>query len=659
MGTETLPDLVPTRMLNEFAYCPRLAYLEWVQGEFAHSADTLDGALQHRRVDQPRGRMPEPQSLLKKDVAQASSPADGGAAAALIQRDAKGEPNGNKATAAANGGHDSNCAAIGSCPQTANTIHARSVELSAPVLGMIAVIDLLEAEDASALTPVDYKRGTVPENPEHSWEPERVQFCAQGLILRENGYRTDGGVIYYVASKTRVPIAFDETLVSRTRQLLNDLRMAAQSQVLPPPLSDSPKCPRCSLVGICLPDETRLLAEVAGESADGSPATTAPAAEPASHLHSQETAAQVSAASVPLGQSGVPAENVRPLVPARNDTRPLYVQEQGASVGKKGDTLLVRAPLGITLAEVRLAELGHVCLFGNVQISTQTLHELFDRQIPVAFFSSGGWFHGLALGLPSKNIEVRRRQFAAAADPTACLALARRLTAAKIENQRTYLRRNAEGLSATVLEELKRLGRAALQARSLPELLGLEGAAAKGYFAAFPGLLRPRQLSSTAPAPVFAFDFATRNRRPPTDPVNALLSYTYSLLAKDLTVACWLAGFDPFMGFYHQPRFGRPALALDLMEMFRPIIADSVVCTAINTGVVSPEDFLRRGPAVSLKPEGRKRFLRAYERRMDTLATHPIFGYQLSYRRILEVQVRLLGRTLFGELPAYPAFMVR
>jgi CRISP-associated protein Cas1 len=156
-----------------------------------------------------------------------------------------------------------------------------------------------------------------------------------------------------------------------------------------------------------------------------------------------------------------------------------------------------------------------------------------------------------------------------------------------------------------------------------------------------------------------AFDLDGRNRRPPRDPVNALLSMVYSLLAKDLAVTLGAVGLDPLLGFYHQPRFGRPALALDLMEEFRPILADSVVVGAINTGAITPEDFLSAAGSVALRPAGRKKMLLAYERRMDQLVAHPVFGYRVSYRRILEVQARLLARVLLGEIEAYPSFRTR
>jgi CRISPR-associated protein Cas1 len=159
--------------------------------------------------------------------------------------------------------------------------------------------------------------------------------------------------------------------------------------------------------------------------------------------------------------------------------------------------------------------------------------------------------------------------------------------------------------------------------------------------------------------PAFSFDFQFRNRRPPKDGTNALLSLAYSLLVKDLTVTCFAVGFDPMVGFYHQPRHGRPALALDLMEPLRPIIADSAVLTAVNTRMVSPKDLVRAGDAVSLTAEGRRGFFRAYELRMDTLVTHPLFNYRVSYRRLLEIQARLLGKLIDHEIADYPVFVTK
>jgi len=219
------------------------------------------------------------------------------------------------------------------------------------------------------------------------------------------------------------------------------------------------------------------------------------------------------------------------------------------------------------------------------------------------------------------------------------------------------LLRNHTEPPAASLREMKEMALRADSAASPEELLGIEGNAARLYFGAFDGMLKAGD-QAESPAG-FRLDFEGRNRRPPRDPVNALLSLGYSILTKDLTIACYAVGFDPMMGFYHQPRFGRPALALDLMEPFRPLIVDSAVINAINTRMVTATDFIRSGDAVVLTPAGRKSFYHAYELRMDTLVTHPIFEYRVSYRRLLEVQARLLARVLEGEIGDYPVFVTR
>jgi CRISPR-associated protein Cas1 len=206
----------------------------------------------------------------------------------------------------------------------------------------------------------------------------------------------------------------------------------------------------------------------------------------------------------------------------------------------------------------------------------------------------------------------------------------------------------------TALDEMARLAKLSSGVSDVSSLLGFEGAAANVYFSHFAGMLKCLD-ETNAPE----FIFSTRNRRPPTDPVNSLLSFLYSLLVKDTSVTLLSVGFDPFIGFYHKPKYGRPALALDLMEEFRPLVADSTVISLINNREISTKDFVRRGPAVALKPDGRKKVLQAYERRMDALVTHPIFGYSISYRRILEVQIRMLARHISGEIPVYEPFCTR
>jgi CRISPR-associated protein Cas1 len=183
-------------------------------------------------------------------------------------------------------------------------------------------------------------------------------------------------------------------------------------------------------------------------------------------------------------------------------------------------------------------------------------------------------------------------------------------------------------------------------------LLGLEGQAAALYFGDFGRMLKLRP-------PGAQFEFTNRNRRPPRDPVNALLSFAYAILCKDCFAAVCTVGFDPYHGFYHAGRHGRPSLALDLMEEFRAIIADSVVLNLINNGMLAPGDFLTWRDACQLNDEGREIFFRAYEQRKNTEVTHPVFGYRMTYGRMLEVQARMLAAYIRGDIPRYTGFTVR
>ena len=302
------------------------------------------------------------------------------------------------------------------------------------------------------------------------------------------------------------------------------------------------------------------------------------------------------------------------------------------------------------MQKIRLMEISHLALFGNVQLTTQALRELCDRNIPICYFTYGGWFSGITNGMGHKNVELRCRQYLGAMNPATALPVARQMVFGKIKNCRTLLRRNHREPPPAILAELDRLADRARTAASLDTLLGIEGAAARTYFSEFQGVIKAKSL---------AFDFHGRNRRPPRDPVNAVLSFLYAMLIKQAMITALTVGFDPYLGFYHQPKYGKPALALDLVEEFRPLIADSACLSLINNGELGTEHFITRGEATALTQDGRRKVIEAYERRMDTLITHPLFGYAVSYRRILEVQARLLSRHLLGELPAYPEFRTR
>ncbi|PIW72232.1 MAG: CRISPR-associated endonuclease Cas4/Cas1 [Hydrogenophilales bacterium CG12_big_fil_rev_8_21_14_0_65_61_21] len=565
--------LIPVRMVNEYVYCPRLAYLMWVQSEWADSADTVEGRVKHKRVDAGNDKLPE-------------------------------------------------------TPQEDERIHARSVSLASLKLGITAKLDLVEGE-GSYVTPVDYKRGKRPHVDKGAYDPERVQICAQGLLLQEHGYECDSGVLYFVDSRERVRVMFDEILIEQTLASIHGLRGVAYAGHIPPPLEDSPKCPRCSLVGICLPDEVRFL----------------------------------NAAPI------MP----RPLAAKEEYAAPLYVQSPRAWLRKDEERIVVEVEKQ-KVGDARLREVSQVVVFGSTGMSTPLLHELMRREIPVSYHTYGGWFVGHTVGLGHRNVETRIHQYRASFDEHVCLRLARGWVAAKIANCRTLMRRNWRGEFGDddepfetadkaandqgkppdeLLRALKEDAEHAGRAHALDELLGIEGIAARRYFQHFANLIKKDD------DPTLSFDFMGRNRRPPKDPVNAMLSFAYAMLTREWHIALSAVGLDPYRGYYHQPRFGRPALALDMMEPFRPLVADSTVLMAINNGEVRGTDFIHAAGACALSDSGRKRFIAAFERRLGQEVTHPLFGYRLSYRRLFEVQGRLLARHLAGETPDYPNFVTR
>jgi CRISPR-associated protein Cas1 len=593
-------------MVNEVLYCERLMYLEWVQGEWDSNRFTADGTRVHKRVDASRKKLPAKKPA-KGDAKEAKDGAKeaSNSVASPEAPEARGAPDADEAPDA--------------------PYQARSVWLSSEALGLTAKLDVVDVEGDRAMA-VEFKRGKRPNLPEGAYLPERAQLCAHVLLLREHGYDCNDAEIYFAGDRQRTRIEITDELIAQTTGAIARVRELARSQRLPPPLVDSPKCPHCSLNMICLPDETNTLR--------AKRLPLAPPSEPPTDTETAETEA-----------------GPRRLIPGRDDKVPVYVTTQGATVRLDGHRLLVFAE-GEKKSEARLPHTSQLSLFGNVQISTQAIRSLLGRGIGIHFFSYGGWWSGACLGADSNNVQLRLAQYRGSQDADLCLSLATRWVHSKIANSRTLLRRNHRSLDQVVLNELKILARKALHAPSQESLLGIEGSAARTYFGAFSGMLTEESLAA-------GYSFDGRNRRPPRDRLNALLSFSYSMLTKDLLAACRAAGLDPLLGFYHQPQFGRPSLALDLMEEFRPILADSTVLQAINNGVVKHDDFVESAGSVALGDKARRRFIQTYEKRIDQQITHPVFGYRISYRRVLEVQARLLGRLLLGEIDEFPTFQTR
>jgi len=328
----------------------------------------------------------------------------------------------------------------------------------------------------------------------------------------------------------------------------------------------------------------------------------------------------------------------------------LYVTEQGARIEKEYRRLLVSKRDEVLLA-VPLGRVSEVVLVGRVGATTPALLMLLDEGIPLSFVSRAGKLRGRLTPPSPKNLPLRHAQYDRARDAAFCMAVSRAIVDGKLRNSRALayrIRRSHPQIAARWLERIERAVGAVAQADDLDTLRGVEGAAAKAYFQVLRGALRPEMT------------FVKRTRRPPRDAANSLLSLGYTLLTQNLMTACEVVGLDPYDGFLHADKYGRPALALDLVEEFRGPVVDSVVQLVINKRIVGPGDFeVGRTGGIYLTDRGLRRFLRQYTRRLNTPILHPYHRRRLTYQRVFEVQARLLAKAIQGELDKYHPFRVR
>jgi CRISPR-associated protein Cas1 len=594
----SLQPPLPVRRLHNFIYCQRLFYYQWVENLFEENADTIAGSHAHRNVDKPSNYDEDRKTAL-----------------------AEGLPEGAR---------------------------LRSLKLESIALGLVGVVDLIEGGPDGAEV-VDYKKGSAKRgaNGERvAKESDAVQVMAHALLLEEEGTRVTRGWIYYAEDKRRVPIELTPELRELTLRSLDAAKALAASGECPPPLVHDPRCLHCSAYPICLPNESRWWAAGFEEKVDEQQMAFV-----FEGFHERSAAT--------LGHPARGGEDADNSVhaPIKEAPRPgsdageiLVVQEAGAQVGQRGDMFTVSVK-GTVVQKMPGHQLRAIYVYGAVQLTAQAVQTALELHIDVAYFSPAGRFLGMLRGLPTSGVDARMGQYEFFQKEAIRLKLAREIIRAKIHNQRVLIMRNGDA-PESALKLLAELRDGLDEAEDRTQLLGYEGMAANIYFEHFTTMLKGR-------GEAWRFDFQGRNKRPPRDPVNALLSMAYSMLAKELTGVCHAVGLDPFLGFLHQPRYGRPALALDLMEEFRPLIADSVVISLINRGELGVEDFVRSANGTFLKDSGRRAFWEGYFRRMDMEVSHPEFGYKMSYRRMLEVQGRQLWRYLRGEAAGYHGFTTR
>ncbi|MBK9120446.1 MAG: CRISPR-associated endonuclease Cas1 [Phycisphaerales bacterium] len=585
----------PCRGVAEHAYCPRLFYYMTVEGVFLPSADTELGAGVHTRVDQPSEAPP------------------------TLEGNGRSGRSKKKVEKLEESDSDSD-----------RPLSVRSLALTSDQLGLTAKLDLAEINGTTAI-PVEYRKGRpkrcgevsepVDEMMEQGrllpgpepWPTDRVQIGLQAILLEEAGYTVPEAYCYYAAERLKLRIPVDDSLKCEALAELEAAKRTAAGE-RPPPLVNDPKCPRCSLQPICLPDEIN-----------------------------QQRFTTLAANGEPADEQLTP----RKLWPPRDEGIHVVIQKEGVRVGVRGQSVRITDKDGGIVRDLPLANVESLAVLGGVQVSTQALAVFADHEVPVAYLTAAGRLVAMMDPMGPTSAAVRAAQVRVLDRPEKALELARAVTVAKIANQRTLLMRNHAALPSRVAADLQDSIAAAERATTMNELRGHEGNAAAIYFRHFAGMFKEGVKEIAV-----RFESSGRQRRPPPDPVNAVLSFAYSMLTNECTAAARLASLEPALGALHATRPGRPALALDLMEPFRPLIADSIAVSAFNRGELTEGHFLDTAAGCALTDAGRKGFFSAYGRRMDTEVTHPVFEYRLSYRRMLMLHARLIAAWLLGEVPS-------
>lgn len=491
--------------------------------------------------------------------------------------------------------------------------------------GIVGKVDCIRRRDGM-LIPYEHKRGrsasTDGGEPE-AWLSDRLQIIAYAVLIEEHsGQKVTEGRIRYHADSVMVRVPIDGASLELLEKAISRARELQSSAVRPPVTNNERQCVHCSLAPICLPEETRLAERLTDSDGGGRSSRFA------------RRALKV---------------KVR-LFPAEDDRQALHVMTPGARVGRKGDRIEVVPPKTADgLATVYpVHEIGQIILHGFAQISTQALGFCAQQNIGVHWLTGGGrylgsWVSGVG------SVQRRIRQYKALTDATLCLTLAKRLAEARVRSQLSFLlrtsRESGHGQTNEVSSAIAAIRKLVLplsKAKSIHSLRGYEGSVGAQYFKALPYLILDAAGSSMKPE--------GRSRRPPRDRCNALLSFGYALLLRDVMNAILVVGLDPSLGFYHQPRSQAPPLALDLMELFRVPLVDLPIVASINRRQWDENaDFQKAGQQVWLSESGKKKLIAIYERRKQDQWKHPVIGYSLSYSRLLELEVRLLEKDFMGE----------
>ena len=477
-------------------------------------------------------------------------------------------------------------------------------------LGLRGKVDALRERDGQMI-PYEHKRGRCRrgENCQPlAWESDRLQILAYACLIEAAlNVTVFEGRIRYHRDHVLVKIPVDDAGRRWVREAIQQARDLRQSSQRPPVTTNERLCVRCSLAPVCLPEEARFAQD--------------------------------------------PERAPLRLFPKDEERQIIHVMEPGTKVGKSGEELKI-TPLDEPVKKLSARMIDQLVLHSFAQISTQALYLCAHHNIGVHFISGGGRYMG-SLDTRQGSIQRRIQQYKALSDPQMCLRLAQQLVECRGQSQRRLLMRGERPSElGEIIAQMKILLKQVKSADSLASLLGIEGNLAALYFQGLPYLLSPKVDPE--------LQFSGRNRRPPQDCFNALLGFGYALLLKDVNHAILTVGLEPALGFYHQPRTQAHPLGLDLMEIFRVPLVDMIVVAAINRGQWQVrEDFEKRGQQVWLTDAGRKKFIELYERRKGETWKHPVTNYSLTYRRLLELEVRLLEKEWNGEGGLFAQLVLR
>ncbi len=332
-----------------------------------------------------------------------------------------------------------------------------------------------------------------------------------------------------------------------------------------------------------------------------------------------------------------------------------YIFKEGSYIRKEGERLKITFEKSV-IADIPLLKVNQVALFGPVQISTQALAELLKRDINVVFLTKSGKFRGRLQTGFSKNSILRINQFKNALNEKKRVEFAKSFVFGKLSNMKTLLlRHRREALCKPnkvinfAIQQLNKSIKSLKIFSNLDQVRGCEGAGSSVYFYAFKDLIKSAD-----------FDFNGRFKKPPKDPVNAMLSFLYTLLFKDIISICELVGFDPYVGFLHSEKYGKASLALDLMEEWRPVMVDALVLSLINKREVKPDSFQEDlSLGVRIKEDALQKIIESYERKKNSLIKHPLFKESTSYWKAMEAQARILEKAILGKIPNYKPFLIK